>query len=186
MGDIREILLKKLLKRDDIIFDYSFKKLLPGTETPQGEVTEGQESGSGFGHDLPGDPKGLGGESSAGAVIRQEKFPSLPEYYLFEDTTSNGLMLLNQKEYDEFLDKNRLADLDSYKFITSNPDINEVIKEGRHKALFMPGGFDERYEPNSVTLNDPFAKATMTFGNISATFPGVPAVAPLPNFKTVD
>jgi superfamily II DNA or RNA helicase len=169
-GDIKEILIKKLLKKDDITFDYGFKPANGKAEGAQDstapEVTgpvftpiEGEQEGNSVLQPVQRWLQG-GGDDNGGVpekipvVEIQPRIGDTPreaKYHLIENHTDDSLLIMNEEEYCNLLNDPQASECMGQIF--SHEDPITVITHGRHKALLMTGGFDDRYVPNKFIFD---------------------------------
>lgn len=123
-----EILIKKLLHRDDIVFKNNFSKdhgTAPGEEAI--EIKEPEEA-------LPPTVSSI----DTGVL----PVPGEAKYYLVLLTEINTMAIYNENEY-------QYTKLGPREVLFSHEDHTEVIKQLRHKRLTFTGHATEKYTPNA-------------------------------------
>jgi SWI/SNF-related matrix-associated actin-dependent regulator 1 of chromatin subfamily A len=130
-----EILISKLLKKDDIVFEnggHKAKVLDPEVEAPEEATLPGQVHGSGQSHDPFGEPilstKGNGQSAKSDLLGPAE----LKKYYLMVHDASDTLFISNEEAL-----KTNLEQGCEIRFEHEDPI--EVVKKGRHYQLTFAG-----------------------------------------------
>jgi len=138
-----ELLIKKILNKDDVVFKKPFQKkeeakpLDGGPGTSEYSTSEELHTGD-----------RSAGESIA-VPLTEEKRQEGPKYYLMLHCESDSLMIYNQVEFDEYYSMPKSLELIK---LVEHEDVQFIVSRGRHEQMRKRGSFDSKYTPNGTTI----------------------------------
>jgi SNF2 family DNA or RNA helicase len=148
--NMTEILLKKLLKRDDIIFEnphpHKTTSVATGEEVTAHEVTALTEPERA----LLSEPKEV---HEMDIPLPPRSPDAIDKYHLIIHEPSDTLFILNEEEFFTY------GEPESQE-IFAHEDITEIFKKGMHYRQKNTCDFDNRYTANPVKLPEPTNEAT--------------------------